>query len=64
MLNSYVSDLLSFLRVSIISDLLDVFRVCASEVFQLEGTKIGTVFKKKKKIPEEGIFGNAIKIVL
>lgn len=63
MLNSYVSDLLSFLRVSIISDLLDVFRVCASEVFQLEGTKIGTVLKKKK-IPEEGIFGNAIKIVL
>lgn len=62
MLNSYVSDLLSFLRVSIISDLLDVFRVCASEVFQLEGTKIGTVLKKK--IPEEGIFGNAIKIVL
>lgn len=61
MLNSYVSDLLSFLRVSIISDLLDVFRVCASEVFLLEGTKIGTVLKK---IPEEGIFGNAIKIVL
>lgn len=62
MLNSYVGDLLSFLRVSIISDLLDVFRVCASEVFLLEGTKIGTVLKKK--IPEERIFGTAIKIVL
>lgn len=53
MLNSYVSDLLSFLRVSIISDLLDVFRVCAFEVFQLEGTKIGTVLKKKKSRKRE-----------